>query len=329
MAIYENGQFNINLIGEQAQELLLKPVFFDAEVEDIFDTMLLVNKKQNIGYVGEMENILQLGDGCGWTPKGAMSIYERCIETEFVKANVELCFDEFKDTVYKQLLKKGTQIDNLEGTIFMDLLLLRMQQAVRKQALLLSFFGDKASANNDVNIVDGMWSVYIPNLVSLNLVPYINSNSGVPLGAGDGIDLLQAVWENSTNVLSAVPEAEKVFLVSANVYRQYLADLQNNGISSNMHLELLMNGTTRLTFNGIEVKPMYEWQSYALAYQGINDANYVLYTKRDNLVMGTDVTSPLNQVQAWQDWESEKLKAKIKFYLGFNYKHNELITVAY
>jgi hypothetical protein len=76
--------------------------------------------------------------------------YERCIETEFVKANVELCFDEFKDTVYKQLLKKGTQIDNLEGTIFMDLLLTRMQQAVRKQALLLAFFGDKASGNNDV-----------------------------------------------------------------------------------------------------------------------------------------------------------------------------------
>jgi hypothetical protein len=113
MAIYENGQFNINLIGEQAQELLLKPVFFDAEVDEIFDTMLLVNKKQNIGYVGAMENILQLGDGCGWTPKGSMSIFERCIETEFVKANVELCFDEFKDTVYKQLLKKGTQIDKL------------------------------------------------------------------------------------------------------------------------------------------------------------------------------------------------------------------------
>jgi hypothetical protein len=74
MAIYENGQFNINLIGEQAQELLLKPVFFDAEVDEIFDTMLLVNKKQNIGYVGAMDNILQLGDGCGWTPKGEMSI---------------------------------------------------------------------------------------------------------------------------------------------------------------------------------------------------------------------------------------------------------------
>ena len=48
MATYENGQFNINLIGEQAQELLLKPIFFDAEVSDIFDTMVLVNKKQNI-----------------------------------------------------------------------------------------------------------------------------------------------------------------------------------------------------------------------------------------------------------------------------------------
>ena len=329
MATYENGQFNINLIGEQAQELLLKPIFFDAEVSDIFDTMVLVNKKQNIGYVGLLENPLQLGDGCGWTPKGNFSIFERCIETEFVKANVELCFDEFKDTIYKQLLKRGTQIDNLEGTIFMDLLMTRLQQSVRKQALLLAFFGDKASGNNDNNIVDGMWTVYLPNLVAQNLVPYINSNSGIPLGAGDGIDLLNAVWDNASNVLTAVPEAEKVMLVSANVYRQYLKDLQNNGISSNMHLELLMNGKSMLTYNGIEVRPMYDWQQYALDYQGINNANYVLYTKRDNMVMGTDISSPLNQIFSWYDLHDEKLKAKIKFYLGFNYKHNELITVAY
>jgi hypothetical protein len=329
MATFEAGQFRIDLRGEEAQELLFKPVFFDASVEDIFDIMVLVNKKQNIGYVGQMENIMQLSNSCGWTPKGAVSIFERCIDTEEIKVNLELCYDEFIGTVYKQKLKKGTDITNLEGTIFMDILMTRMQQALRKQMLLVSFFGNKASVNDDINLTDGMWSVYIPNLVANNLVPYINSNSGTPLGAGDGIDLLTAVWENASNVLSAVPEAQKVMMVSANVYRQYLQDLQNNGISSAAHLTLLTNGAQQLSFNGIEVKPMYDWQQYAAQYLGVNDANFVLYTERENLVLGTDIQNPVNQSIAWHDEEEEKLKVKSRFYLGFNYKHSDLITVAY
>ena len=126
MATVESGQFAINLIGSQAQELLLKPIFFDANVEEIFDTMVLVNKKQNLAYADVMLNLLQNTNTRGWTPKGNFAIFDRCIETELVKANVELCYDEFADTVYKQLMKKGTAMDDLAGTIFMDLLLERM-----------------------------------------------------------------------------------------------------------------------------------------------------------------------------------------------------------
>jgi len=329
MATFEAGQFRIGLVGTQAQEMLFKPVFFDAEIDEIFETMVLVNNKQQIGYVGVLEDIMQLSGGCGWTPKGSLGLFERCIEVDEIKVNLELCYDEFVGTVYKQKLKAGSNSSNLEGTIFMQILMTRMVQALRKQMLKVAFFGNKASVDDAVNITDGMWSVYIPQLVAGNLVPYINSNSGTPLGAGDGIDLLTAVWENSSNVLSAVTEAQKVFLVSANVYRQYLQDLQNNGVSSAAHLTLLTNGAQRLTFNGIEVKPMYEWQQYADNYLNVQDANFVLYTERTNFVLGTDIANPINQAIAWHDEEDEKLKVKSRFYLGFNYKHSDLITVAY
>ena len=102
MATFEAGQFRIGLVGTQAQEMLFKPVFFDAEIEDIFETMVLVNNKQQIGYVGAMEDIMQLAGGCGWTPKGNLGLFERCIEVDEVKVNLELCYDEFVGTVYKQ-----------------------------------------------------------------------------------------------------------------------------------------------------------------------------------------------------------------------------------
>jgi hypothetical protein len=330
MAKVESGQFRIGLVGTQAQDMLFKPIFFDAEIDEIFDVMVLVNKKQQIGYVGAMEDIMQLANGCGWTPKGNLSLFERCIDTDEIKVNLEMCYDEFVGTVYKQKLKAGSQSSNLEGTVFAQILMTRMQQSLRKQMLKAAFFGNKASTDDAVNMTDGMWSVYLPQLVAANLIPYINSNSGTPLGAGDGIDLLTAVWENASNVLSAVPEAQKVLLVSANVYRQYLQDLQNNGVSSAAHLTLLTNGAQRLTFNGIEVRPMYDWAQYAASYLGIPvDANLVLYTERTNLVLGTDIANPTNQAIVWHDEEEEKLKVKSKFYLGFNYKHSDFFTVAY
>jgi hypothetical protein len=273
---------------------------------------------------------MQLANGCGWTPKGSLSLFERCIDTEEIKVNLEMCYDEFVGTVYKQKLKAGSQSTNLEGTVFAQILMTRMQQSLRKQMLKAAFFGNKASTDEAVNMTDGMWSVYLPQLVAANLIPYINSNSGTPLGAGDGIDLLTAVWENASNVLSAVPEAQKVLLVSANVYRQYLQDLQNNGVSSAAHLTLLTNGAQRLTFNGIEVRPMYDWAQYAAQYLAIPaDANFVLYTERTNLVLGTDIANPTNQAIVWHDEEEEKLKVKSRFYLGFNYKHSDFFTVAY
>jgi hypothetical protein len=329
MATVESGQLNFNLIGEQAQTYLFKPVFFDGSLTDIFDMMVLVNNKQKIGYVGAMDNLLQKNAGCGWNPKGSLSIFERCVNVNEVKINNELCYDEFRNTLMKQLLKAGTQSYNLEGTAIMDILMTRVQQGLRKQLMNLAFFGDEASIDDDINLVDGMWTVYIPDLVLNNLVPYVNSNSGVPLSAGDGIDLLTAVWENASNVLKATPEAQKVFLVSTNVYFQYLKDLENNGTSSAAHLQLLQNGQTILTFRGIEVKPMYDWASLAQSYQGISDANYVLYTERENMVMATDVNNPINQFEVWTEKREETLNIKSKFYLGFNYKHEEFFSVAF
>ena len=329
MAIVEKGQLDINLIGEEANQLLLNPVFFDEGMEELFDTMLMVNKNQNIGYVGELGDIIKSSSGCGFNPDGSFAISERTISTEQVKIELELCYDEFKDTIYKQLLKKGTQIGDLTGTVFANLLSLRAQQAMKKNIIRAAFFADKTSTDAFNNYADGMWSVYIPALVADNAIPYINSNSGTPLTAGEGIELLREVFDNSTNFLHATPAMDKVFYVSANVYLQYLQDLENSGQSSAAHLDLIRMGEARCTFRGIEVKPMWEWQAYAAQYLGLADANLVLYTTKKNFVLGTDIMNPANQIDIWNEKREEMLYLRSKFYLGFNYKQEQFLTVAY
>ena len=329
MPTVESGMLNINLRGTEAQEAFLNPIFFDEGLEELFDMMVLVNSEQKIAYVGTLENILKSSTGCGFNPSGSFNISERCISTREVSAELELCYDEFKNTLYLQKAKAGVNRGDLMGTLFADLLQTRVSQGIRKDMIRAAWFGDQTSIDPNVNYVDGMWSVYIPDLVAANLIPKINSNSGVPLGAGDGIDLLEAVYNGATNFLKATANMDKVMYVSANVYEQYMADLENSGQSSAAHLMMIRNGEMSLTYRGVEVKPMYEWQAYADTYLGLADANLVLYTTKKNFVMATDIANVNNQVKMWYDEREETLCVRVKFYLGFNFKHPEFLTVAY
>lgn len=329
MAQVEKGMININLTGEEANQMILKPVFFDDGMEELFDTMLMVNKDQKIAYAGTLEDILKSKDGCGFNPDGSFGISQRTMSTKQVAIELELCYDEFKDTIYKQLLKKGTAISEMQGTVLGNLLALRAQQGVKKDIIRAAFFGDKASTDDRNNYADGMWSVYIPALVADNLIPYINSGSGTPLTAGEGISLLQAVYDGASNFLKAASATEKVLYVSGNVYEQYLKDIQASGQSSDAHFYALQNGIPVLRFNSVEVKPMWEWQAYANQYLSLADANLVMYTTKKNFVLGTDILNYANQMKMWDDDVEEKLFIKSKFYLGFNFKNEEFITVAY
>ena len=329
MAQVEKGMLNISLTGQEATNMILKPVFFDEVMEELFDTMLMVNKDQKIAYAGTLENILKSKDGCGFNPDGAFGISQRTISTKQVGIELELCYDEFKDTIYKQLLKKGTAISELQGTTLGNLLSLRAMQGMKKDLIRAAFFGDKTSTDDKNNYADGMWSVYLPALVADNLIPYINGNSGTPLTAGEGIELLQQVYDNATNFLKATPDSEKCLYVSANVYLQYMQDLENAGVSSTAHFARIQDGAMGLRFRGVEVKPMWEWQAYANEYLGLADANLVLYTTKKNFVLGTDILNPANQMKMWDDDVEEKLFIKSKFYLGFNFKNEEFLTVAY
>ena len=103
----------------------------------------------------------------------------------------------------------------------------------------------------------------------------------------------------------------------------------NAGVSSSSHFDRIQDGAMALKFRGIEVKPMWEWQAYANQYLGLADANLVLYTTKQNFVLGTDILNPANQMKMWYDDIEEKFFVKSAFYLGFNFKNEEFLTVAY
>lgn len=327
----ENGNYLINLKGATANELILKPVYFDADINSMFRKLLMNKNKQKIGFVDTLENVLQSRIGCGWRPKGDMKVYERCVDLEDLKVNYEFCVDEIQSTVYEEAQKAGMDVMNISGTVYESVIRTRTVQAIKKDLLKLAFWGRKSSADTNYNLVDGVWP-YLFDLVNKSLVPYTNTASGAPLAAGDAIDYLQRIWENATKVLKNTPASEKIIYISSNIYEAYLKDLEDGVTNDAMFFTMNTQEVNAKSYRGIQLMPMYDWDEQAAAAYPATfaaDANLMIYTTRNNLVLGSDVLAPQDQYQSWYELKEELWCVKANFKIGFNYALEDYFSVGY
>lgn len=330
------SQLAVDFTGVQAGTIFLDPLFIGSPLSEFFQIMPNIkNGKQKMLFAGTIENYLRQRTGCGFNPIGNLKINERCISTTDVKGETAQCWEEFKDSIILEALNDGIRKADLTGTILQNILLTRLQQGAERQINLLAFFGDKATANEEQNIVDGLWTVYLPQLVSQNLTPRINSGSGTALGAGNAIQLLDDVIDSTTNELDTFDASEKVMLVTRAVWRQLQKDLRDGADGSTAFSSEVQNGITRLMFDGIEVVKMSRWEGLAAQYMGgilpgvTANFNLVLLTHRRNLVLGTNVEADINRFETWFERKEEEYLTRTAFMLGFDYVHPSLMAVAY
>ena len=66
--------------------------------------MVQLRYKKKMAFVTELEQIVRSYDGCGFVPVGNMDIYQRTIEVRDLRADFSQCWDEYRDTVFEELL---------------------------------------------------------------------------------------------------------------------------------------------------------------------------------------------------------------------------------
>jgi len=327
MASVEISQLDVSFRGTEANNIFLEPVFFDDDLRGQFRVLGNVANKKKMVFVQQLENIVRKYSGCGFNPVGAVDIYQRTIDVEKMKVDLEMCWDEFEDTVFEELLKTGTRLPDISGTLIENILLTRVQQAIRNDITRLSYFGDQSSNNPNFDSLDGFWTVYYPQLVADDLVPRANTGSGTNLAAGDGFAILRDVYDQAPLQLKGLPANQKVFNVTQSVYSQLREDIENGG-GGDYGLLQLINGVEQFTFRGVTVIPQFRWDDIATSL-GTVKPHYVEYTTPQNKVLATDVLSPETALELWYDQKDEKVYIKARFKMGVNYIHPSLISLGY
>lgn len=321
-------QIDVTFRGEEASTMFIEPVYMDDDLRQNFRVIPNVVSKKKLAFAQELEKIVRSYSGCGFAPVNGFKVYERWVEVDRAKADVVMCWEEFRDTVYEELLKTGTSIGDLTGTQLFTLAEQLVRNAIKKDNMRLAFFGNRAATDPAYDVTDGFWTVILKAFVDANQCPYFDTGSGTALSAGDGIEHLRTVDDNQDVRLKALPNNMKKFFVAGSVYDQYMVDLENGG-GADGGWRMLQDGSQMLTFRGIEVKPMWGWTEIMAADFAQSNAHLILLTSPQNLVMATDVNDPESQMRIWYDEEDEQVKIKCRWKHGFQVVHPSLLSVGY
>lgn len=342
MASALETNFNYTYPGILTTEVFFKPVEDSPAISDlaIIDQGISYKKQYNV--LPQLSKIVKPYDGCARTFSGSQEITNKTLEVKEFEIGLEWCKDDFTNQLSssynylaQEMLKNGVDSFDPSGTPVASMISKLIDEAVRQDVFRRVCFADTASASADFNTIDGIWTQLVGDAGTAST--YCVKKASVSLGtaalsAGEALSALEAVYMESNNLLKAVPTSKKAFYVTGSVYDNYFNSLAATGSVTEQAFTNLVKGVSSLTFKGIPVIPVRIWDT--MLEDSDNPLNattrhLILYTTKDNHIVGVENTGDLNKVEGWFDRKDRKYYFEADMKFGYMYLHCDLQTIAY
>lgn len=337
--------FNINLQGTQASQLFLEPIFKSDSIATNFMVMgNVTGGSKKIKYHAIVENILKTYSGCGFQANTVTDFTEKEVYLKKLAADMQFCWEDFADILWESAYRQGAaDWTDLTGTAMQDIFQTLFVNALVKDINRLAYFGDDSSSDPNFSALDGVWSVIYPREVAANRTKKVSlasitiggstvdRSTASSLTTGDGLAILQQVYDKQSTALYGVADADKVFNVSRAVYDRYRKDLQSSSVNVSDNGILIRNGLQVLTFNGIEVvcNPTWTQDVASAGIDGTLGENFVELTTRFNKVLVSNLNGFDFGFRTWFEQKDEKVYIMSRPKVGFDIIHGTLASVAY
>ena len=345
--------------GTYASDILLEPMFRSDEIMRNYTLYPNVKYKQNILMADKLTNITAVNDGCGDNTCVPLdfNITQKVLEVTNVSVKQVQCWDEFKAEVIRESYNAGINMPDLSGTQLAQVIGKRTQQGIQHDTIRNMWAGDSTLVGAIANcsygsMGDGLWKLLsvgtaIGGATQLREVAAATAAANlVTVGAtilpADAELLLRTVFDGADAELQQTPAGEKKMFVTPNIYNAYygaLTTVAALGAVDYGHSEAQsgVNYPT-LRFRGVEIVPMYEWDTsftalagappalFTAAAAGIQATQGCIYAAKKNLFIGSDVTAPENNFKMFYDESDENMKIRAYFTMGFQYGWNSLVN---
>ena len=315
-------------------EIFYKPSEVGDNIFGNYRNMNVPGHKTNVYIPNTLDNILKKYTDCGISESGAATISDRVIEVVRVGGKVSECIEAFWQTVLDEAAKKGVMRDDITGTLIEEIALNQIKGAIRRDVSKIEWFAAADASSNKYNHFDGWVELMLNNSSSTGynlLLSGTAYESGGVLITNGSYAAMKKLYENQSKPFREMPRAMKRFYVTATVEDNLLTTYEALGTDSG--LAMLQAGKEQLTFRGIPVVVVSGWDT-ALAdtdnpQNSSVGSNLIVLTIPDNLVVGSDVSSPESEFKVWFDENTEKWFYRTKFKLGAQIMHYSLVHIAY
>tara|TARA_R100000655_G_C2986120_1_gene192437 strand:+ start:728 stop:1849 length:1122 start_codon:yes stop_codon:yes gene_type:complete len=366
MAIATNG-INTAYNGTYASKILLEPMFVSDDIMRNYTIYPNVKYKKQLIMAPELVGITEANSACGATSScgqtNTFAVTDKHIHAHNVAVKQEQCWTTFKDEVIVESYRNGINMPDLTGTQIAEVIINRVRGGIKSDMTRNMWAGladnSAASGTNDCtyeSMGNGLWyhlaqdssfadSGKVKAFKGAGATADYNV-VGAAMSSDDAQTLLQKAYDNAPTQLKKVPAGEKRMFVTPNVYDGYYASLTQVGNAGAVDYGHSMSqaGRDRLYFRGVEVVPMYEWDTALTAVganslvqpavftttevtggAAINVTNACIYAAKSNLFIGTDTNSPETQLKMFYDEVSDKMYIRSHFTMGFQFGWSSLI----
>ena len=321
-----------------------------------------VKYKHNILMANKLTDITAVNSGCDTnlctgTNLNDFDITQKVLAVENVSVKQEQCWNEFKAEVLRESYAAGINMPDLNGTQLADVIGNRVRKGIQHDTVRNMWAGDStlnaAAANCSYGSMgDGLWKAISAGSVfsGTGMTEYTAGSTaagnlttvGATIDPADAELLLRSVFDAAPAELQQTPASEKKMFVTPNIYNAYYGQLTVIGTAGAVdygHSEAQTGvNYARLHFRGVEIVPMYEWDTSFTALAGGNHPDLFtsaaaadltqgcIYAAKSNLFIGTDVNAPENEFRMFYDPSDDKMLIRAYFTMGFQYGWNSLVT---
>ena len=318
--------------GANLNEIFYEPVFRSDDIMRNYRVIPNVKHKMNVYTSAALTKIVAKYTDCSPTSGSTQfNIDEKTITAGRMRVALEQCTAEFFGTYIEEMYRNGVDVMNVEGTQLADAIVNRAVKGIAQDVVRLAWGDDTGSGVAGYGNMDG-WM----KLMAAGGSPRFTETAG-----GSGLEPtnsevlagLRKLYDEAPAALQQVAAADKRFFVTPLVYNTYLQSLENT--SADLGITNIQNGNQVVKFRGVEVIPMYEWDTILADTNPTLFSNTasgttteynqgICYTAVDNLIIGSDVTDPEGSFKVFYDDLEEKMFFRGYFKLGVQYLYDSL-----
>lgn len=322
--------FDYTYPGQLATDVLIKPAIQHPDALGLFRVLTGIRSKRQLNLVNQLGKTLKGAQLCGNTrvPTGeAVTITNRTIEVDKLEMYLEQCFEVFEDTIIEEALDTGLNEADLNGTQIQTIINGLIQTSLRSEFFRLFSFGDKTSGINDYyNPVDGLWPTLIDAATTYEVQREADITALTQTVGERTFDYLRSMHENAPILLKQVPNAQKKFFVTGNMYENLITTYEDTDMAAVGITSRVENGVQTLMFRGIDVVAVYDWDRWIEA-DGLGNNCRMIYTSTDNHVIGVENASDRDAYRVNYYDQTDVMQYRAKFKMGYNFVFGDFTVI--